>query len=205
MKFLKYLVFTILGLVVLFFAIGFIHPSVDYSHEITVDKPLKEAWAVSKDESKFAQWLAGFKSIELISGEQGAVGSKYKVIVVPSEGQPDFEMIETIESMKEFEEVVLSFDSDLMRFDQTISHSDTGGKSTIRTDNTVHAKGAMMRSMFAIMGMFGGFQKQEAKNLEALKKLINENTTNYYPDPTPPGAEEMMIEDEEMDEEEMEE
>jgi hypothetical protein len=34
------------------------------------------------------------------------------------------------------------------------------------------------------MEIFGGaFQKQEVKNIEALKKVINENTTDYFPAP----------------------
>ena len=42
----------------------------------------------------------------------------------------------------------------------------------------------MMRSMFALMETFGGaFQAQEVKNIEALKKVVEENTTDYYPAP----------------------
>jgi len=38
-----------------------------------------------------------------------------------------------------------------------------------------------MRSMFAIMEtLTGSFTKQETKNIEALKNVIEENTTNYY-------------------------
>jgi len=75
MKYLKYLIFLILGLLFLFFLVGFIRPTVHYGHEITVNKSIEEAWAVSQDVSKFDQWLEGFKSIELISGEEGEVGS----------------------------------------------------------------------------------------------------------------------------------
>jgi hypothetical protein len=38
--------------------------------------------------------------------------------------------------------------------------------------------------MFALMEIFGGaFQAQEVKNIEALKRVIEENTTDYYPAP----------------------
>ena len=187
MKILKYLLYAIVALVVLvviFFAIGFLKPSVNYGHEITVNKSVEEAWAVHKDESKFGQWLEGFKSIELIEGEAEEIGSKYKVVVNPGEGQPDFEMIETVVSLKEFDHVELSFDSDMMRFDQTTYFSEKDGKTTIKTDSKVSGKSIMMRSLFAVMEMFGGsFQAQEAKNVEALKKVIEENTTDYYPAP----------------------
>lgn len=183
MKILKFLLFFIIGLAIVFFAFGFIKPTVNYGHEITVDKPLKEAWAVHQDPSKLGQWLAGFKSIDLISGKAGTVGSKYKVVVNPGEGQDDFEMIETIVSKKDFDHISLSFDSDMMVFDQTTTLSEKDGKTIIKTDSKVSGKGMMMRSMFALMGMSGSFQAQEVKNIEALKKVIEANTTNYYPAP----------------------
>jgi len=184
MKILKYILYFILLLIVLFFAMGLMKPSVSYGHEITVDNPAKETWAITQDVSKYGEWLQGFKSIELISGEQGAVGSKYKVIVSPGDGQPDFEMTETIRSIKEFEHIELDFDSEMMDFYQKITHSEKDGKTTVKTESTVSAKGIMMRSMFAVMEMFGGvFQAQEEKNIEALKKVIEANTTDYYPEP----------------------
>ncbi len=181
MKILKYLLYAIIGLVVIFFAIGLIKSSVNYGHEITVNKPIKEAWAVTQDQSKYAQWLEGFKSMELISGEEGVVGSKYKVIVNPGEGQADFEMIETLVDIKEFDYVKMDFDSEAMEFKQTISFKENDGKTTVKTDSKVIGKGIMSRSIFAIMETLGGaFTAQETKNIEALKKVIEENKTDYY-------------------------
>lgn len=183
MKFLKYLLFLFVGLAIAIIAVGFIHPTVNYGHEITVNKSVKEAWAVQQDASKLGEWLEGFKSIDLISGEAGTVGSKYKVVVQP-EGQPDFEMTETIVSVQEFEQMRLNFDSDMMLFDQTTSFAEADGKTIIKTESIVKGEGMMMRSMFALMEMFtGSFKKQEVKNIEALKRVIEENTTDYYPAP----------------------
>ena len=184
MKILKYVLFLILGLFIIFIVIGLMKPTVNYGHEITVNKSLKEAWAVSQDDSKYGEWLAGFQSIELISGEKGAVGSKYKVTVNPGEGQDDFEMIETIEAIEEFELVDLHFDSDMMDFDQTMLFSGNDASATIKTESIVSGKGIMMRSMFAMMEMLtGSFTAQEEKNIEALKKVIEENTTDYFSSP----------------------
>ena len=63
MKILKYLLLLIVVMAIAFFLIGFLKPTVNYGHEITADKSLKEAWAVSMDESKYSEWLDGFKSI----------------------------------------------------------------------------------------------------------------------------------------------
>lgn len=180
MKILIYILFLIVALLLIFLVIGLLKPVVNYGCEITVNKPLQEAWYVTQDASKYSQWLEGFKSMELISGEEGKVGSKYKVIVQPREGQPEFEMIETVVSIKEFDQVTLHFDSKPMNFEQTISYSESNGKTTLKSNSKVIGKNIISRSMFAAMEMFtGGFTKQETKNFEALKKLIEENTTDY--------------------------
>jgi len=182
MKFLKRLLTFILILAAIFFIVGLINPQVNYGHSITVEKPLKEAWAVSQDASKYADWLKGFKSMELLSGEKGKVGSTYKIIVNPGEGQPDFEMIETLNDIKENEFVDMTFVSDMMDFEQKIFFSEKDGKTTIKSESQVKGKQLMMKSMFALMEMFTkGFTKQEAENFEALKVLIDNNETDYFP------------------------
>ncbi len=196
MKILKYILYSILILALLFLALGFIQPSVNYGHEVTVNKPIKEAWAVHQDVSKLDQWLEGFKSIDLISGESGEVGSKYKVVVNPGDGQEDFEMTETVVSKEDFDHFSMNFDSDVMVFDQTIHFSEEDGKTKIKTDSKAKGKSMMLRSMFALMNMVGNtFHAQEVKNVEALKRVIEENITDYYP--PPPAPEEEMMEDSE--------
>ncbi len=184
MKFLRYFLILILAFVGVFFLIGMMNPHVQYGHTITVDKPLKEAWAVTQDESKYDQWLKGYKSMELISGEPFQVGSKYKIIVNPGEGQEDFEMIETVMEMEEFDHVTMHFDSEGMNFEQTISCKEENGKTIVATDSKVIGKNLIARSMFATMEMLGGaFTAQETENMENLKKVINANTTDYFPEP----------------------
>jgi len=195
MKILKYILFAIIGLIVLLLLVGLMKPSVSYGSEVSVDKPVKEAWAVLQDDDKYALWLDGFKSEEQMSGVKGEVGSTSKVIVNPGEGQEDFEMVQTLKSIKEFEHVEMEFDSDMMDFYQKITLTEADGKTTITTDSKVMGKGLMNRAMFAIMEMLGGsFTKQEYKNMNALKALINDNTTDYYPAPVEMVVDSMAVE-----------
>ena len=184
MKFLKILLILIVFILGLFLIPGLLNPQVKYGAEIKVNKSVEEAWAVSQDESKYPLWLKGFKSMELLSGEKAKVGSTYKVIVNPGEGQEDFEMIETLKSIKENEHVKMHFVSDMMDFGQTIIFSNKNGETIIKSESHVIGKNIMMKSMFAFMEMLGGsFEKQEQENFDNLKKVINENTTNYFPEP----------------------
>lgn len=181
MKILKYILIAIPSILLLILSIGFIKPTIHYGHEVIVDKSKEESWAVHQDDTKYASWLKGFKSIDLISGSEGQVGSKYRVIVQPSKDQPDFEMIETIISLDKYDQITMNFDSDMMLFDQTTSFVEKDGKTSIKTESTVKGKGMMMRSVFALMEIFSGsFQIQEIENIEALKIVINNNSTDYF-------------------------
>ena len=63
MKILKWIVGVVAILGLLFFAKGFITPTISYDSEIMVDKPIKEAWAVMSDEGKISQWLKGITKV----------------------------------------------------------------------------------------------------------------------------------------------
>jgi len=180
MKILKIILLLLLLLIGLFFLMGLISPTVNYGHTITVDKSVEEAWAVSQDQSKYAKWLKGYKSMELLTGELAQPGSTYKVVVDPGSGEQDFVMIETLHSIVENEKVHMTFDSDFMDFDQKIHFTEKEGKTTISSDSQATGKGLVMRSMFSVMDLLtGSFQKQEEENFDNLRDLINNNTTNY--------------------------
>lgn len=187
MKILKYLFLIILVLLLLFIVLGLIKPSIQYGHEVSVNKTIEEAWAVHQDETRLSEWIKGFISIDLLSGQAGEVNSTYKVTINPGEGQENFEMIETILSKKDLEQMTIHFDSEMMDFTQTTSFLQKDASTILKTTADAKGKGLLMRSMFAAMHLFGNtFQKQEAENLEALKRVIETNTKNYFLSTTPP-------------------
>lgn len=186
MKILKYIFIVIVILIAAFYAVGLMYPQVEYGSEITVSKSIEEAWAVSQDESKYPLWLEGFQSMELIEGEYGEVGSKYKIIVLPGEGQPEFEMIETVVSKEENDHVHMIFDSEAMDFEQIISFSSDEEGTHVVTESIVKGKELSSKAIFALMeNLAGAFTAQETKNMNNLKKVIEENTTDYSPEPEP--------------------
>jgi len=46
MKYLKYIIITIIVLGIVFIAKGLLTPSISYENEVTVNKSAKESWAV---------------------------------------------------------------------------------------------------------------------------------------------------------------
>ena len=180
MKFLKILLGAIVLLALLFFGNGILNPSVSYGAEVTVDKPIKEAWAVMTDESRLSEWMKDIKSIKHISGEKNTTGAVTEYAV--DNNGADMTMQETITSFRPNEHMGMTFIMDMMDIDYQVFFTKNNGKTIIRSEAITKGKGIFMKSLFSFMGR-DGMVVQEETNLNNLKKLIGENTKDYFPEP----------------------
>lgn len=180
MKFLKYFIGIVALLILLFIGKGFLTPSVSYSSEIIVDKPVKEAWAVMNDESKITQWLKDITNVEHVSGEKSSVGAVTKY-TFNDNGQESI-IFETIKSIRPNEHVAMDFVMEgVMDMDYKVDFNEKDGKTHIKSATTTKGIGMIMKSMVSFMTK--SMQAQEDENMNNLKMLIEKNTTDYFPEP----------------------
>lgn len=179
MKYLKYLLGLLLLLTIIFFALGMITPTVSYENEVVVNKPAAESWATMSDESKMAQWISGFVRTEIVSGEPNTIGTLSNVYV--NENGQEMVMQETVTDLKENELLAMNFTMDFMDMDYEITFEEKDGKTNIKSKSKTVGNGMFAKSMISLMK--GAMYDQEEKNLNNLKKLIDNNTTNYFPEP----------------------
>ncbi|MFC0605512.1 SRPBCC family protein [Winogradskyella pulchriflava] len=194
MKILKYIVIVIAILIIGFLLLGLLKPEVAYDSEIVVNKPLAEAWAVTQDEAKMADWLPGFQKVEHVSGTPGTVGAVSDVYFI-NEGQ---EMVirETITNLVPNETIEMTFTSDFMNMDYKLNMAPMDGKTKITSSTTTVGNGILAKSMMALAG--SSIKAQEETNLENLKKAIEQNTKDYFPVEQTMKEGEMTIENEEI-------
>ncbi|MEM8906730.1 MAG: SRPBCC family protein [Bacteroidota bacterium] len=178
MKYLKYLLATIIVLVLLFIGMGFFTPSVYYEHEVSVEKSIEEAWAVMSDETKLAEWIKGYQKTELVSGVANTVGAVSK-IYIDDNGQ-EMVMQETITDIQPNALIAMTFTMDFMDMDYEMTLQEQAGKTLLRSKSTTSGNGFVAKSMIALMK--GAMEAQEQENLNNLKKVIEANTTNYFLD-----------------------
>ncbi|GAA4272507.1 SRPBCC family protein [Aquimarina gracilis] len=186
MKYVKYLLGFIVLLILIFFGSGLLTPSVYYESEIIVNKSAKESWAVMSDESKLPQWIKGFKKTELISGTKNSVGAVSK-IYIDDNGQ-EMTMQETIKEIKPNALMSMKFTMDFMDMDYEMHMKENNGKTTINSKSTTVGNGLFAKSIVSFMR--GSMKSQEDENLQSLKKVIEENTTDYFQNPKTVGTEE---------------
>ncbi|WP_109300021.1 SRPBCC family protein [Aquimarina sp. AU474] len=177
MKYLKYLLFLVIILVLVFIGKGLLSPTVFYESEVVVDKPVNESWAVMQDESNLPKWIKGFKKSELTSGTANTVGAVSK-IYIEEQGQ-EMVMEETITAIQPNEHLAMSFTMDFMDMDYEIFFKEKEGKTVISSKSTTAGNGMINKSIVSFMS--GAMKTQEDENLNSLKKLIEENTKDYFP------------------------
>lgn len=190
MKILKYLIAIILILVLIFLAMGFIKPVVEYNCEVKINKPAKEVWAVMSDEATLPDWIKGYKKSELISGTPNTLGAVTKVYI--EENGTEMSMQETITALEPNKRMGMSFTMDFMNMDYDMRLEDKGDHTIVRTNSKTIGNGMIAKSMISFMP--SSMEAQELENLGNLKRLAEENTKDYFKD--------LQIDVEELEQEE---
>ena len=179
MKYLKYFLIFLAVLTLLFIGKGLLTPSISYECEVTVDKPAAEAWAVMSDETSLPQWIDGFIRTEHVSGTPNTVGAVSHVYV--DENGQETMMQETITDLVEHEHMGMAFTMDFMDMDYDMHFKEENGKTHIRTISVTRGNGIFAKSIISFMP--SAMKAQEEANLLNLKKLVEENTKDYFPEP----------------------
>lgn len=170
MKIVKILLIVFLSLFLIFFVTSFLTPS-EYKTEVIVkvDASIEKSFKVFTDETKMAEWITGFVSVENLTGENNAVGSTYK-IVMNDEGR-EIIMTETITAFKENE--YFAFD---MENDDVFTAVDISFTPIDSSQTEIKAKSLFIpKAMFikVLMPLFEEeMHKRQDSNYLKLKKVI---------------------------------
>ena len=170
-KLLLFLVLFIVGLAAIFLIPGNIQTTLTNESKVLINKPREEVWKKFTDSSKMGEWLIGFKSIETVSGEPNAVGSKYKIII--EDNGTEYEAIETVKEIVENEKFAFELDGEMVKDDIVVTLVDKGISTEVTQLETLTGKGFFWRAMFFWMQK-SIFQRSQ-DNLNNLKKYIEEN------------------------------
>jgi uncharacterized protein YndB with AHSA1/START domain len=180
MKILKYLLYVIIVLALIFFGKGLLAPAAEYECEVVVNKPVEEAWAILSDESRITEWLKSIKKIELQSGTTNTVGAVSKIYA--EENGQEMVMEETITAIIPNEHIAMTFTMDFMNMDYELYMKEMDGKTHIRTISSTLGNGIFAKSIVSFMT--SAMKAQENENLINLKTMIDNNTIDYFPETT---------------------
>lgn len=167
-KFLKYFLIVIVLLVVIFFSLGLIFRSHEYTISTTVNAPVEKTFAVFNDTTKLKEWLPGFKSMELIKGNMNEAGSKWKVVF--EENGSEISMNETIVAFKENELVSFNIANDFIKSKNEVRFIPKGNRTEIIARVNYRGTHIFQKSVLALFSGFVKKQQEESYNL--LKQVV---------------------------------
>ena len=164
---LKKIIIGLIGLVAIlvaaFFSLGVLFPAVEYTTTVEINKPRDTTWQVMRERK---DWIYGFKSYEQLSGTPDQPGSRARVTVMRGGRETIFDT-QLIE-IKPPEYAVTELTNDMLVHDATVHLTESGGKTTVVSDEKLAGKNAFWRSIFAI------FRSQivdtSRRNFEGLKQ-----------------------------------
>lgn len=169
---IKKLLFGLLGIILLmvigFFAVGLIYPTLTTETRVTINKPRSVVWKYFTDQSKLKEWLPNVKSIENISGEPMTAGSKFKMTF--DEDGREIVMTETMTEVKENEVFAFTLENEVITANDRIIFIDKGDKTEVVETDTFSGGNLFWRSLFALMK--SNFEKNSAESYQRLKTNI---------------------------------
>ncbi len=178
MKILKYILGFIGILLLIFFVRGLLTPSISYEAEIEVNKSAAESWSVMSDEEYLPEWLEGYIRSELVSGTANTIGAVSNIYV--EDNGKEMVMKETMTGIELYKLMAMHFSIDFMEMDYEMMFEEANGKTKIKTKTTTMGNGLFAKSLMPFIK--GTMVTQEVNNLNALQRIINANTKNYFPE-----------------------
>lgn len=169
MKALKIIGIVLTTIVVVFLVIGLIVPSYEYDSSIEVNAPVEKCWSAFHDVKKMNQWLKGFESLTLKSGDSLSIGSVYEIVI--TDGDHRMVMSEKITEVNAPQRVSYQLDNDVLRSEFSFSFDGTS-PTKITSHYKVTGNNIAWRSILFLSKSY--MTSSAAEQLSSLKKVIEQ-------------------------------
>ncbi len=147
------IVLFVIGLMIygMFFIIAKMYPAISYKNEIAIDAPIYFTYQEFNNVDNMPQWLSGFHSIELISGQPNMAGSKYKMVVLNPAGKK-LVFTETLTAVEKDREFSFDLESKFFKSVNQLIFLQGGSQRTILLSNvTIEGLTMGQKAVFKIV------------------------------------------------------
>lgn len=160
-----YILGTLVLLIAVFFSLGIIFPSVEYTTTVEINKPRDFTWNVMRERK---DWIYGFKNLEQISGKPNEVGSRAKITVFREGAEYTFNS--ELLDIKPPEMSMTELTNDMLTHDATVHLIENNGKTTVVSEEKITGKNPLFRSLFVLFK--SRIIATSVKNFEGLKQTV---------------------------------
>ncbi len=167
MKALRIILIGITGIVLVFLSIGLLFPSYEYRSFIVVKASPEKCWTIYHDTKKMSEWMEGFESLTLKSGEPLSPGSTYEIIVTDDGHR--MVMNEKAIEVSPPTKISYQLNNDVLKSEFSFSFEGTTS-TTITSKYKITGNNILWRSILFLSKSYMTNAAQE--QLEGLKKVI---------------------------------
>lgn len=172
MRALKIIGIVLTVIIVVFLSVGLIVPSYEYDSSIEVNAPVEKCWSTFHDITKMDQWIKGFESLTLKSGDSLAVGSVYEIVIIDDGHR--MVMSEALTEVNAPTKVSYELNNDVLRSEYSFSFE--GQSSTkIKSHYKITGKNIFWKSILLLSKSY--MRNSAADQLSSLKKVIEQPPT----------------------------
>src|SRR5258706_1446182 len=169
MKAIKIIGLVLVIIIFVLFSIGLIVPAYEYESSIAVNAPAEKCWKVYHNAKLMNQWLQGFESLTLKSGDSLATGSQYE-IVITDDGHR-MVMSEKITAINTPTKVSYELDNDVLKSEFSFSFEGSS-PTTITSRYKITGNNIAWRSILFLSKSY--MTNASNDQLTSLNKVIEE-------------------------------
>ena len=174
MKIVKYAGITIIVLLLIFFSLGVIKPSFEYSSTVTILAPPQQCWNAIHDTIGMKKWMPDFRKLTLKSGTHLQAGASYEIIFQQDER---YVMQETIEEIRPAEYISYELTNDVMTMNYNYTFTSKGNTTEISNLNKVTGNSLFWKSILFLSKSH--IQTVSQEQLESLKLYIETKDVEF--------------------------
>jgi uncharacterized protein YndB with AHSA1/START domain len=169
MKALKIIGISLAATIVALLGIGVVVPSYEYQSSIQVNASPEKCWKVFHNTKLMSQWMDGFESLKLKSGDSLTLGSQYEIVVHGHDKR--MTMSEKIIEVNAPTKVSYELKNDVLKSEFTFSFEGSSS-TTITSHYKISGNNVLWKSILFLSKSY--MTKASQDQLSLLKKVIEE-------------------------------
>jgi uncharacterized protein YndB with AHSA1/START domain len=173
MRFSTVLVLLALIAVSGFIYVGYREPSFSQQLVLEIDAPVERTFAVLKDPEQLPFWIAGFRKIEYLRGEENQPGSYYRITLV--EDNRELIMTEHLTDLIENEHFAAEFETEMMTSKSDYWFEPTERGTRVTSNSEFAGNGPFWRSVLWFSK--ADIKARQQADLDRFKVLVERNPT----------------------------
>ncbi len=167
MRIFKITVVLLSIITVSFLSLGVFVPSFEYQNSISIDATPQKCWSIFNDTSRMKEWMEGFESLTLKSGQINQPGAVFEIIIQDPDKR--YVMSEQLKTYEPPTKIVYELTNDVLKSEYEFTFEGTD-KTTATSRYRITGNNLIWKSILFLSKSY--MSEQGQKQLTGLKEAV---------------------------------